>query len=684
VETYFANLEGAALTAALLERVRVYQRFILRSGYWGLGAKSVQFVCGMDAKGYSSFSIRRTGPRGEYAKLKVDEYSSLYNNFSSSLLGQKIVFEPQPRGEDWKASEQARKGRGVLESDLDAGLREVLLDAADYAIQMGMAYTAVDFDPDGGDPMLPDPDGGPPVRAGKMTWRAYMPQDAATDCELRHPADGRWWILRRWEDAHDLAARHPERADEIMAARGGGELEREVEIQDLVFQGFRDKTINSSRVPLYEFRHDPSPACPNGRIAWFLNGGGAPLFVTDLPFVDEEGHTRSCVRPLFLNRIPGTALGWTPIWLLMAPQELLDMLQSIEATNYKAHGVGVILNPRGSDITPKKIGTGLAILDYTPGLEPKLANFTAMPPDIAGAQERTVGTMQRLLGVSAVDRGDPPPNVKSGSAMLFLKATTAQALQRYQNKISAHHEGVAEDDLFLYVIFVRTPRPITIRGEVAERTEEVSGQDIGGPLRVKLQVGNPLTHSITGQIQIAENLLAQQAITAAEYLEIVDGAGLEKLLARSTSQRILVEQENSMLRRGEAPLVSPTHDPLYHIAHHALELNSQQALANPAIRNAVLNHIDMHQKMWAVATLQNPGMLEALGIPLLQAALGMVGGMPPGPEGQGGAPAAPPPSPGAVEGPADGGRMPKPPRLPPGAAAATGVNPQAPGPGGAP
>lgn len=360
------------------------------------------------------------------------------------------------------------------------------------------------------------------------------------------------------------------------------------------------------------------------------------------------------------------------------------MLQSIEATSYKAHGVGVILNPRGSDITPKKVAAGLAVIDHTPGHEPKPMNFTALPPDLAGAQGRTVDTMQRLLGVSAVDRGDPPAHVKSGSAMLFMKATTAQHLQPFTEKIAAQREGVAEDYLFLFSTFVRMPRPITIRGELSERVEEVRGDDIGGVLRVKVQIGNPLTHSITGQLQIAENLLAQQQISGAEYLEIVDGAGLQKLLRRSTSQRILVEQENAMLRRGQVPLVAPTHDPLYHIAHHALELNSQQALANPAIRQAVLEHIHIHQQMWAIATVQNPGMLEALGIPPMQAALGMAMGPPGAPPGAPPSQDGPaPPSLDTVMGPPDGGRMPKPPRLPPGSAAATGVNPAAPGPGAA-
>lgn len=684
-DTYFAMLEGQELTTALLDRVRRFQRHILSSGYFALGVKSVQFIQGMDAKGYSSAELRRRGPRGEFTSIKVPHYASLFNNFISQLTGQRIVFEPQPGEEDWRATEQARRAKGVLQDELDAGLEETLLEAVDHAVQMGMAWTAVDFDPNAGNAELPDPETGEPVHTGALSYHAYMPQDWAFDVEARKPKDAmRWGIGRRWEEAHDLIAQFPEKAREILASRGGSSLEREVEIQDATLAGVGADPTGRTRVPLYEFRHDATPGCPNGRVAWFLSSGEL-LFSTDLPFVDSEGRKKMCVRRLALKTIKGTAFGFTPVWLLMALQEAQDMLASIELTNYRAHGVGLILNPRGSDITPRKVAAGLSVLDHTPNLKPELANFTSQPIDIAGAQERAVGAMQNIVNVSAIDRGDPPASLKSGSALLFVKATTAQAMQPYLSKMSAHHEGVASDYLFVFAIFVRFKKPVRIRGELAERTEEISGEDIGGVSYVKLELGNPLARSYAGQVQMATDLMQAGTISKDEYLEVMSGGGIDKMLKASTSQRVLLEQENSLLRQGRRPLVAPTDNHPYHMMQHAIELNSQQARLSPAIRQAVLNHIFEHQEAWRVATLMNPGLLEALGIPLMQAALGaMMGPGEPPPEGgqEGGAPALPPGQM-TVDAPPEDGQMPKPPRLPPGASAATGVNPVAPGPGGA-
>lgn len=683
--TYFAMLEGEALTTALLDRVRRFQRHILSSGYFALGVKSVQFVQGMDAKGYTSAELRRRGPRGELTSLKIPHYASLFNNFIGQLIGQKIVFEPQPGSEEWQAGEQARRAKGVLRDELEEGLEDTLLESVDHAVQMGMAWTAVDFDPNRGPVALADPETGEPVRMGAMTHHSYMPQDYAFDIEARKPQDVTWGIGRRWLDAHDLIADFPEFEQQILASRGGSTLEREVEIQDATLGGATADPTGRNRVPLYEFRHDATPACPNGRIAWFL-GSGTLLFADDLPFVDAEGRRKRCVRRLALMPIKGTAFGFTPLWWLMALQESTDMLGSIEVTNYRAHGVAVIFNPRGSDITPRKVMAGLSVIDHTPNLKPEVANFTSQPMGLAEAQQRTVSTMQTLVNVSAIDRGDPPASLKSGSALLFVKATTAQSMQHRLNRVTKHHEGVAGDLLFVFSVFVRFKRPVRVRGELAERTEEVSGEDIGGVSRVKLELGNPLTRSLAGQVQIATDLLAQQAITAAQYLEIVDGAGIEKILQKSSSQRTLVEQENSWMRDGRVPVVSPTDDPLYHITQHAIELNSQQARLNPMRRQAILNHINAHLESWRIATIQNPGLLEAMNIPLMQSALGMMMGTPA--LGEGGAPtpdgASSPALPaGDMAAPPDGGQMPKPPRLPSGGAAATGVNPNAPGPGGA-
>jgi hypothetical protein len=679
---YFANLQGDALTRALLDKVKEYQQHIINSGYWYLGAKSVQFTKGLDSRGYSSMELRRRGPRGEYTGVKVPQYAGLYMTFMSQLTGQRIVFEPQPGSEDWQASEQARKAKGVLKDALEKGFEAALLKSADTAVKQGMAWTVVDFDPHAGPIAMPDPDTGAPIHSGEMTHRSYSPSNCAFDIEARGDADVHWVVLTRWEVAHDLMASFPDKADAILRAVGASDQDHGTDMQDIVLQGHRSTGASRSRVRLLEFRHDATPACPAGRIAWFLSSGEL-LFDDDLPFLDESGNRRMCVRRLALLDIDDTAFGFTPMWLLMAMQETLDMLKSIEVTNYRAHGAGVILNPRGSDITPRKIAAGLSVIEHTPGLEPKALNFTTQPPDLAGSQERTVETMRTTINVSSIAQGAPPASLKSGSALLFVESKVAQGMQPYMNRVAEHWEGSASDYLLVFSIFVQMERGVTVPGDNADRVEQVRGDDVAGISRVHLNIGNPLMHSLSGQVQLAETMAAQQMLTKEEYLEVINGGGIQKILDPATKRGSLVEQENAMLREGRNPLVSPTDLHPYHMQRHAAELDSQQARMNPAIRAAVLSHLQQHHQMWMQGTMMNPGLLEGLGIPLMQTAMGMMGAPPPGEDPEGGEGGGAPPAAQAFDSPPDGGQMPNPPRLPPGAAMATGQNPAAPGPGGA-
>jgi hypothetical protein len=682
--TYFANLEGPQLVAELTERVQRYQEWLLETGYFAIGLKSAQFIHNMDPRGYSGFEMRRRGPRGDHTGIKINHYGSLFYQLMSQLAGQRLVFEPQAPGDDWRSGDRARRARGVSDHLLRAGMEATLRKAEDIAVTMGMAWTAADWDALAGHPTLPSLDGDEVELTGDVKRRAYMPGDVAVDMEARDGADPEevsWAILRRWVNVHDLAARLPEFATKILGAVGGREgKDLETDLRRSLFSW--DSARVRHRVALYEFRHDSTDACKLGRRVLFIPGIPEPLMASELPFVDEEGNRRMCVRRLALADIPGTPLGFSPLWFMLAPQEARDVVASIEITNLKTHGVGVVTAPIGANMSSKALGGGgLSFIEHTPGMEPKLQNFTAQPPDIAGVQQRYDDTMQKLIAVSPVSRGDPPASLKSGSALLFVQATTAQSMQRFQGRITSHHEGHAEDELFLFGTFAPA-MPIKVPGPASERMEEVAGEDVRGISRVKMEVGNPLTRTLAGRVQIASDLLAQGLIKdPAQYVRIMDGEDVEKLYERERRQRVLVDEENAMLRQGRKPIVSPTDDPMLHIQGHAQELDSQQARMNPTLRGVTIAHIEEHRNGWMQLTLANPGMLEALGYPLMQSALGMAG-VPPGedPEGGGtsGAQAAP-----ALGAPPEDAQMPEPPRLPAGASAMTGVNPTAPGPGGA-
>lgn len=143
------------------------------------------------------------------------------------------------------------------------------------------------------------------------------------------------------------------------------------------------------------------------------------------------------------------------------------------------------------------------------------------------------------------------------------------------------------------------------------------------------------------------------------------------------------------------PKALATDDWKVHFPQHLSVLDSPEARANPAVLRAVFTHLTDHLDAVTKTQTTNPALLELAGVPILESLAAMqqqmmaaAGGAP--------APGAPQSGVGSVptpagdegmtpeqQGPPGEANMPKQPQLPPEVAFSTGVNPAAPGPGGA-
>lgn len=213
-----------------------------------------------------------------------------------------------------------------------------------------------------------------------------------------------------------------------------------------------------------------------------------------------------------------------------------------------------------------------------------------------------------------------------------------------------------------------------------------------------------------------------------QYLRVIETGRLEPLTEHESKQRSNVRGENELLQRARfkvgpdgqpalEPVLGPdgmptgkvqevlddtglpsaliTDNHLVHGPGHTTLLDSPFARRNKALVRAVLAHLKSHEDQWAFATINRPGLLEMIGVPLQQAALmqqaqqAMLAAAQPGVAPPAGKPADGGKASGGAnvmlgaQGPGSPAELPELPSLPPGAAMATGVNPAAPGPGGA-
>jgi hypothetical protein len=725
-DTYFATLSGKPLADALCQRVDTYQKHCLRSGFFALWLKSYLAYYGQGTGGFSSHEVRRHGPTDEYVKLSINHFRNLITHFLTLATGQRAALEPVAMTDDYQSEQETRLAKGVLEFWMRAHLEQSMRDAEEFAVVLGRGYVSQWWNENTGEELLPDEEG-KVLRTGLLESFSYAPMDVAVDPTCRSFAVP-WYITRRWVSRYDLLALFPEESvrGAILAAHRG-QRERELDFDTQTFRSaVTDEHGQGDQIALYEFWHRKTPACPAGRHAVFLNEDTL-LYAEDLPYEDVP------IRGLSPARIIGTAFGYTASWDLLAPQEVLDTLKSIELSNQAAHGLGLVAVPKGSDLTPTEIAKGLNMIEYLPGMEPKVLNFTATPPEVIGNQGRTIQEMETISGINSVVRGNPEASLKSGSALALVQAQAIQFSSLFQTDDVRFKEGLGDDCLMIFRQYATEPLKMEIEGLDGYLVpSEVSGDNLRLVRRVRVDVGNPLMRTIAGRVQLADQLVQQQLVKdPVQYLRVIETGRLEPLTEHESKERSNIKAENEMLARARfkvdpdgQPVLQPqvdkasgqptglqeevldeeqlpkamkTDNPFLHAQQHLTVLANPYARRNKAVVRAVLAHVESHKNLHAFCTLQDPGLLELLGIPPQQAALQQaqqaamaMGALPPGQPGVAG-PASKPasggqkpqPAHGGPEAPNNGPKMPDLPSLPPGVAMATGVNPAAPGPGGA-
>lgn len=554
---------------------------------------------------------------------------------------------------------------------------------------------------------------------GELWADVFLPTDNIIDPARRntnHP----WRILRTRRNRWDLAAEYgdtPERKAKILKHSDREPYDpKSIDLRfamlDIHVAAIR--AAFQDEMEVFEFWHTRTPAMPEGRLAYFLSDGTV-LEVRPL------GKLRKLpIRDVAPGKILNTPFHYTPGFDLLSPQEALNMLQSIALTNERAHGVGVILMPQGSNLVAEEITTGLAICEYIGGLgEPKSMNFTATPAEVFQNQDRIQGGMQKTIGVNGTIRGDPEANLKSGSALIFVQSQAVQFASNFQNNIVRFYEATANDTIWIHQEFMSLEKTFELLGEQdAIEMLAFAKEGLNRIVRCRVEVVNPAMNTLAGRTQIADGMIAKygpEVIPPAQYLRMLRTGNFdpvtrekEKKLANAKKMCQLLAQgigvepkQPKMNPMTGQPLLDPmtgqpimesvgtpgttyvrplaTDDHRFMIQQAITVLDSPAARNNGEVIKAVLGVVGEHIQLLSDLTLNYPAMLEATGQQPLQSAMinpgmmGMPGGLgvpggPPqmGPNASGRGGAKPPAlGPGGIDNSPPGpNQMPKMPQLP--------------------
>ena len=624
---YFAAAPSNEIGEVLQGKVDNYYAYLTSSALADLWRKSFYAYYGLNqsgaGSGYGTFAIGNIiagGSEGELAKIKVNHLRNLITHQLVMCTGQRPALECRARNGDSKSLAQASMGSGIVDYYMrEKHLERHLKDAVELGVLLGEGFIRLDWNASGGKAFGVGPNGAP-IHDGDIVAKTYNPFDVIRDTTLTTAQDPDWWICHDTKNRFNLAAKYPQVKYELLNTSTDIAAGRKFVDPTKIIPSSGVGSRESDLIDMFEFMHRPTESMPVGRYTVFTQGGlvlfDGPLPFRQLPLYRVSGHD-----------VIGSPFGWTIVFDLLGIQELIDKLYSVVASNQLASGIQNFWQPPGNQLTKTEIAGGLNLLQSV--IKPEVLDLCQTPAEIFSFITKLEGVMETLSGVSAVNRGATPDNLKSGSALAFVAAQTVAFNSGLQGSYNELMEGVGSGLIDILKDYANTPQIAVIAGEFNRpMLKKFVGADLESISRVVVDAISPMSKTTAGKIQIAQDLLQAGVIrNAREYLTVVETGALEPLTESEMSETLLARAENEDMRSGKPAKAMFFDDHKFHYLEH------RAILANPSSREDLQlvtnasNHIQEHLDMYAQLQINNPMVLAMMGeppLPLGQAQAGML------------------------------------------------------------
>lgn len=602
-DAYWASeSDTIKLISYLSQKVSMFDRYIDMSGRW-LTARDLY---------YNYFLINETnytfptfGADG-FKRLNINHFRAILKHMLSLVTAQRVAPEPIATNTDFKSQSQVNFCKNILRYlEKEKRLDDKFELATETAIVLGAAYISREWDASIGDPQAADPMTGTAQRKGDFVTSVYNWLDVIFDFAAGSYEDTSWCILRKYVNRWDLIAKFPGYADQIKSMSVAPEVKRHR-------LGHIINEENTDLIPLYTFYHKRTAALPDGRATLFLDSNTC-LFDGALPY------KRVPVSRIAADEQIDSPFAYSVSMDLLPIQKVYNALCSAICTNQAAFGVQNILIPREAAISLTQLTEGLNAIYYDPqitnGAKPEPLNLLMNKKEVFDWIEYLEKKMAQISGVNDTIQGNPEANLKSGTALAFV---ASQALT-FLSPLSRSYTGLIEDTwtgiIDILKEYATTPRMILISG-VANKAEatQFTNKDVEDIDRVVVETGNPLTQTLAGRIQVAQDLLQAGLCTKEEYLNVLTSGQLEPVYAYENGMVMQVKEENEQLQAGKGVKVMATDNHPLHIREHTVLLNSPEVRDDPdqTVAKAVTEHLMGHADSWSQ---MDPRYGAALGIP---------------------------------------------------------------------
>lgn len=552
------------------------------------------------------------GEQGELVNLAINHYRNIADHMLNMVTSTRPAFQCRAVNTDRRSQIQASLGNGILDYYMrERRLERYLKRATQYAIVLSAGYIKMEWDATKGeifDYVEPDPnniagydeDDNPidengrvlkpvPIYQGDVTFKVLSPFDVLFDSTKENYEDNEWILCRSFLNRHSLAAKYPELREAILRVETKDKKQGRI-LSTTPYDETED-------IAVYEFYHKKTEAVPEGRYILYVSDE-AILEDTILPYKEVPLYRISATDIL------GTGFGYTSMFDLLGIQDAINTLYSTAFTNQSTFGVQNIVSPIGSNVKMNQISSGMTHIEYNPiqgapnGGAPQPLNLTNTPAEIFNFMQMLEKAMETISGINSVVRGnaDQASNLRSGNALALVQSQALQFISGLQQSYIQMIEDVGTGLINLLKTFAAAPRVAAIVGtNNSVKLKAFSSKDLTDVNRVIVDVGNALTQTSAGRLEIANNLMQAGLITSAEkYISVLTTGNLDVLIENEMNENLLIKDENEMLINGEEVIAIAIDRHDLHIREHRAVLASQELRRDSELVARTLAHIQEH------------------------------------------------------------------------------------------
>lgn len=587
-KSYFDDLRSVGLLSLYERAYRAYYGGRISSGMNG-------------GPLFEGSRLTPSGAQGEKTRLKANHYRNLLRHLHQLSTSQKPAVQARASNSDYDSQAQTILANGLLDYYWrEKNLGNIIIDAAEIALSIyGESFIHEPWNQSGGQLYTVGMDG-IPIYEGEQEYEILNPLEVIRDPNLKNDYQSDWVIIKLQENKWETIANFPSFEEEILK-------ENQVDFNSDEFPVFQirggidpDSTDLINKCILY---HKKSKSCPDGRMVVYIKN--AVLFDGPLPYKNIP------IRKLSAEKLAGTIYSYTVAWDLLAVQDGIDELHTMLMSNNKTFGTQSIWIKDTDKLQVSSLGQGMKL--FKSEEPPTPIQLVKSAPETYNYLDKLEHTGELLSGISSTVRGNPEANLKSGNALALVVSQSIQFASGLEESINRVVEDIGMDLFNNLKDFSKTPRVANIIGK-SQRSfaKTFQASDLSEINRVIVEQVNPLSKTVAGRAEIANNMLQQGLIKSPEdYIMILSTGQLDPATESAQLEMLAIQAENEELREGRPVTVLITENHPLHIRHHLSVIQGPEEKKNPELVANTLAHVQEHLDKWRS---MDPAIMVLLGM----------------------------------------------------------------------